>query len=117
MITTSLLLATLASPITWDQIELNQKLVLNEPITMSEKITLNQGTKLNVSDIIPLDQIRVLSYKMKISPCKAEMKTQTSDMVIIHDLYGAQLDQECVLNVFLEWIDLHQPSLFSVLAK
>lgn len=117
MIATSMILASLASPIAWQQIELDQKLILNEPIALSEKLTLNQGTKMKVSDILPLDQIRVLSFKMKITPCKAAMKSQTSDMIIVDELYGAQLDKECVLNVFLELGDLSKPSLFSLMTK
>lgn len=117
MIASSMLLASLLSPISWQEIELDQKLVLNQPITLSEKILLNQGTKMKVIDILPLDQIRVLSYKMKITPCKSSMKPQTSDMVIVDELYGAQLEKDCNLHVFLELQDLSKPSLFSLLVK
>ena len=112
-----MILAALVNTISWQQIDLNQKLILNDPIQLNQKITLTAGTKLVVQDIIPLDELRVLSYKMNITPCSAAIKSEVSDMVIINDLYGTQLDKDCSLNVYLELGDLSKPSLFSTIAR
>lgn len=115
--TTPILLSALAGLIPWQSIELNQKLMLDVPIQLSEQLTLKQNAKLIVTDLMPLDQINVMSFKMKITPCSSTLKTQTSDMVIVKDLYGFQLEKECELNVFLEFRDLQNPSLFHTLEK
>lgn len=110
---TPIVLAALSSPITWQEIDFNQKLLLNNALSLSEKVELKAGTQMKVADILPLDEIRVVAYKMKITPCKAFMKKETSDMIIVDDLYGAQLEKDCTLNVFSELSDLSKPSLFS----
>lgn len=109
-----ILLATLATPITWQDIDFKQKLILNEPIALSEKLVLPAGTSTTVADILPLDDIRVLMFKMKITPCKGSLKNQTSDMIIVNELYGAKLEKNCELEIFSEFTDLSKPSLFSV---
>ena len=115
---TSLLLAALSlSPVTWQQIEIDQKLAFNTPIVLSDQIKLPAGTNVKVTDFIPLDEIRVIEIKMNITPCKPSMKNVVSDMVIINELYGVQLEKDCHLEVYLELADLNQPSLFSSLSK
>ena len=117
MMNALLLAATMVSPITWQEIDFDQKLLLNDSLTFSPKVTLQQGTTLTVSDVIPLDSIRVLSYKMKVTPCKSDLKNEISDMVIIDELYGAQLEKGCTVNVFTELSDLSKPSLFSLISR
>jgi len=116
--TSSILATALLSvlqPVSWQEIELNQKLVLNTPITLTEKLTLASGTNVKVTDILPLDQINVLAITVNLTPCKASMKNETSDMVLVQEIYGAKLEKSCKLNLFLELSDLHQPSVLSTL--
>ena len=117
MMNALILAATLASPISWQEIDFDQNLLLNDSLTLSKKVTLQKGTKLNVTDIIPLDSIRVLSYKMKVTPCKADLKNEISDMVIVDELYGAQLEKDCIVNVYTELSDLSKPSMFSLISR
>ena len=110
---TSLILASL----TWQQIEMNQNLVLNHPIALSEKISLSAGTKTKITDLIPLDEINAVLLKMDITPCDTSIKNEVSEMIIVDDLYGAQLGKNCKLEIYLELGDLNKLSFFSSLSR
>ena len=114
---TSFILAALTSPISWQQIELNQNLLSNEPITLNQKVTLPTHSQLKVVELVSLDEIQVLSYKLKMIPCDSTLKNETSEMIILNNDYGFQLEQGCNLNVFVEIKDLSKPSLFSLIAR
>lgn len=120
---TSIMMATLAAPLVlfnldWINIEHQQQLTLKDAVVLEAKaggepITIPAGSQLRVDDVIPLDDIRVLSYQMKISPCNSAMKKQESDMTIVRELYGMKLDHQCKLGVYVEFQDLTRESLFT----
>lgn len=117
------LLLTLAAMLQWGAIDLDQSLTLQTNVTLNPlrgqtaSISLKKGTKLIVKDVIPLDSIRVLSYKLEISPCPAALKDKKSDMTIVDELYGVELSPGCVVDTFIELRDLNVESPFSLNEK
>ena len=116
------LLLTLVSLLQWGAIDFNQSVVLQQNLSLEalpgqRAVVLKKGTRLTVKDIVPLDQIRVLSHVLEVTPCPSELKNAKSDMTIINGVYGVELAAGCRVSTFVELQDLNTNSPFSVYEK
>jgi hypothetical protein len=93
-------------------LNLERDLVLEQP-NGAPALTLKKGMQVTAVNQAPLDAILVQYYKMKLSPCSATMKKQTSEMTIVNDMYGIQLAEDCELSIYVEFRDLYTESPFS----
>ncbi len=96
----------------WNEMEINENYRFNFPVLITDTFNIDQGEGVQFLDQIPLDEIRVQLFKFRLLDCQAQRQNQTSDMILILDRFGLQLDQGCILEVFLENQDLSYPGLF-----
>ena len=98
--------------LTWNEMEINENYRFNLPVLITDTFNIDQGEGVQFLDQIPLDGIRVQLFKFRLLNCQSQRQNQTSDMILILDRFGLQLDQGCILEVFLENQDLSYPGLF-----
>ena len=110
-----------AAPQTWMDVEVLNDYKLVSPITIktSEKnIVLDQNTDIKVTDIIGLDFINVTLFETRIMNC--DFHNTTSELEIFDfefngqtTVVGYELDSNCMLELFIENIDLRRTSVFN----
>ncbi|GEM_PF-6135080 len=106
----------------WNDLEIGQDYTLNQEIQLISNSPSNgqfhilAGTKLNLTDLIPLDMISVLLYQFSLPGCPGnDFETQmeiipvqeTSPLVEI----GAQVASNCKLEIFIETKDIYSEAI------
>ena len=116
MISFIVLLVTYSSfavePIQWSDLGIDKEYQLNQKIKLNPKIRLNLGTKLKLQNIMPLEMINVVSFEVRVLGCSSRQKELTTEMILVNELYGVQLEKNCSLHFYVESKDLYRDSLF-----
>lgn len=107
----------------WNSLEIGNTYELKQSFSLPElersgsSVDFMAGEKVSLRDIYPLDMIKVVLYEFEYANCPG--KDIKTDMEIIPVQgtspvveAGAQLQQNCILEVFLETHDLYTESLF-----
>lgn len=107
----------------WNEIELDQELKLTQSFQLKQKIAagslvdIMKGEQFVVKDIIGLDMIQVVLYKLEYKNCPGSAMTTDMEIIPVNNTspvveIGAQLIENCELEIFIELKDLMTPSFF-----
>lgn len=108
---------TFAQDLPWIDVEVGAEYKLNQDIIFESGNTISINSSVYINDIIGLDYINVSLYEVVVADCYD--RSAIEDMVILsvpsgiqETLTGFQLSEGCMLEVFVENVDLAKNSVF-----
>jgi hypothetical protein len=108
-----LLLGTtaMARDLTWGDLETGHHYASTVTVRLKPTLRLNAGTRMQLTAITPLDQIQVLLFEFRLVNCPGSLMNQKSEIVIVQELYGVELEPGCKINEYVEFKDAVRKSL------
>jgi hypothetical protein len=108
---------------TWNDLEINQNYQINQSFQLPQLerghslLDINAGEKFILKEVIGLDMINVSLYRFNYKNCPGSaMKTEMEIIPVKNTTpvveVGAQLELECMLEIFIENKDVLTESFF-----
>lgn len=112
-----------ALAVEWYDLEANQDLKITQSFQLKQQIAsgslldIVEGQKFTLKEIISLDMINVTLYKLDYKNCPGPAMATDMEIIPVKNTspmveVGAQLIQNCTLEIFIESKDLMTESFF-----
>jgi hypothetical protein len=116
LLSTFLLSSTLFAEtnVQWSDLEISRHYTLNQDIVFDGGVTFKAGESFQMTDF-NMGGVPVIYYQMHANDCKNP--EQTTGMILVDGtdnvVFGAQLSEDCNLDLFIEPIDYYKESIFT----
>lgn len=110
----SLFLASItanARDLPWTGLEPGRVYASTVNVQLKPALRLNAGTRMKLTAVTPLDQLQVYLFEFRLVNCPGSLMNQKSEIVIVQDLYGVELEPGCRINEYVEFRDAGRVSL------
>jgi len=112
------LIFALAALLPWSALQPSQTVTLQEDLALetvqaTDLIAVPKNSQLTVEDFMPLDEIQVEYFELSWKGCPDVLQNRSSQITIIHDIYGVELLPGCRLGVYVEYKDIEGKSPFT----
>lgn len=105
------LTAPAAHALLWTELDPGRAYAMNLSVKLSPRVTLNTGTRLKLIERTPLDQLRVYLFEFRLENCPGSLMNEKSEIVIVKELYGVELEKGCRVHQYVEFKDAGRESL------
>ncbi len=110
---TGLLAHANALPMNWSEFEINQNYKLQNNLELRSGLTLPKGSEAKLMQEYALSPVQVMFFQWQLSKCPSVLSNQKTEIVIIQNAYGVELEPHCLLNTYVELKDYYHTSFFS----
>lgn len=104
---------------TWTSIEAGDQIYLISDLQIKNtNLLLKRNSSLRVKEVVPMDLISVVMYKVQAISCPGPSLTSELDLYSVRQATGSvtvgiELTRGCVLEIYVENTDLQTLSLFN----
>lgn len=113
----------LFATVEWNDLEIDQNLKITQSFQLKQKIAAGslvdivKGQQFVLTDIIGLDMINVVLFKLEYKNCPGPAMSTDMEIIPVNNTspvveIGAQLIENCSLEIFIETKDLMTSSFF-----
>src|SRR5687767_13548506 len=105
------MMAPAAHALLWTELDPGSRYAMVSGVKLKPDLKLSAGTRMKLLRRTDLDQLRVYVYEFALEHCPGSLMNQRSDIVIVQELYGVELEPRCRINQYVEYRDTGRESL------